>query len=217
MNEEPKYLFRDVNIDCDSVDIDSEMYDKIHTFINNSRTLDLYIDNVHYRFENRVMVFPVHLKLSPIEVRLNLMRYRTKISTTAELHQTDLYKRLDKIRKVEGKNKLHIQAVEFIRNSKRKLIIFDPFGYDDLSGLHTHEYMIAHAAMLASTNVITTQMGLLDIAWDHGYDVYIVNNESKIIFIDIDNQESLNISRQLRREHNLYKMWRAGALGDQFL
>ncbi len=217
MSIEEKFLFKEINIECDSVDIDKEMFERIHSFIQSSREVDLHIDDVHYRFENREMVLPEQLTLSPIEVRLNLMRYRTKITSTRDLQNTELYKRLDKIRKVEGKNKLHEQAIDIIRNATRKLVIFDPFGYDDLSGLHTHEYLFAHAAMLASTNLITTQMALLDIAWEHDYDVYIVNNDSKIVMIGLENQEHLNLSRQLRREHNLYKMWRSGALGDQFL
>jgi hypothetical protein len=217
MTTEKKFLFKEFTIDCDSVDIGLEMFEKIHSFIQCSSEVDLHIDGVHYRFENRELVLPEQLTLSPVEIRLNLMRYRTKITSTRDLQQTELYKRLDKIRKVEGKNKLHQQALDIVRNATRKMVIFDPFGYDDLSGMHTHEYLFAHAAMMASTNLITTQMALLDIAWDHDYDVYIVNNDSKIVMITLENQEHLNISRQLRREHNLYKMWRAGGLGDQFL
>ena len=133
MSIEEKFLFKEINIECDSVDIDKEMFERIHSFIQSSREVDLHIDDVHYRFENREMVLPEQLTLSPIEVRLNLMRYRTKITSTRDLQNTELYKRLDKIRKVEGKNKLHEQAIDIIRSATRKLVIFDPFGYGDLS------------------------------------------------------------------------------------
>lgn len=41
---EQKYLFKEINIECDPVDIDTEMFEKIHSVIQNSRKVDLYIN-----------------------------------------------------------------------------------------------------------------------------------------------------------------------------
>lgn len=212
-------LFKVMTIDCEPEDLngDTEMFERIHFSIKNSKRLDLWIGTEHFQFADQQMLHPAKLTLSPVEIQLNLMQYRKEVTTKNDLMETQPFKRLDNIRKVEGKNKLHMAVLDLIRQTDKRVIIFDPFEYDDLSGFHNNNYLMAQLQIVAGNNVVTTQMGLLDIPWDYNYSIYIVNNQSQVISVDLQDQSPLNISRQIRREHNLFKLWRSGGLGDQFL
>ena len=211
--------FKQITIDCSPEDLNgsTEMFEKIHFSIKNSKQVELWVGKEHFRFIEQKMIIPTELTLSPVEIRLNLMQYRKEVTTKNDLMETQPFKRLDNIRKVEGKNKLHMAVLDLIRQTDKRVIIFDPFEYDDLSGFHNNNYLMTQLQIVAGNNIVTTQMGLLDIPWDYDYNIYIVNNQSQLISVDLQDQSPLNISRQIRREHNLFKLWRSGGLGDQFL
>ena len=211
--------FKQITIDCSPEDLNgsTEMFENIHFSIKNSKQVELWVGKEYFRFIEQKMIIPTELTLSPVEIRLNLMQYRKEVTTKNDLMETQPFKRLDNIRKVEGKNKLHMAVLDLIRQTDKRVIIFDPFEYDDLSGFHNNNYLMTQLQIVAGNNVVTTQMGLLDIPWDYDYNIYIVNNQSQVISVDLQDQSPLNISRQIRREHNLFKLWRSGGLGDQFL
>lgn len=210
-------MFKEMNIDLEPEDLNDEMFEKIHFGIKNSKQVELWVGKEHFRFINQKMVLPNELTLSPLEVRLNLMIYNSEVTAKRALEKTEPYKRLDLIRSAEGKGKLHSVVLDLMRQTDRRSIVFDPFEYDDISGVHNTHYLLTQLQIVAGNNVVTTQMGLLDIPWDYHYDIYIINNEAQVIPIDLNNQEPLKMLKQLRREHNLFKLWRSGGLGDQFL
>ncbi len=210
-------MFKKMNIDLEPEDLNDEMFEKIHFGIKNSKQLDLWVGKEHFRFINQKMIIPNELTISPVEVRLNLMIYNSKVTTKRDLEKTEPYKRLDKIRSAEGKNNLHTVVLDLMRQTDKRNIVFDPFEFDDITGAHNTDYLFTQLQIAAGMNTVTTQMGLLDIPWDYHYDIYIINNKAQVIPISLENQEPLNLARPLRREHNLFKMWRSGGLGEQFL
>jgi len=62
--------------------------------------------------------------------------------------------------------------------------------------------------------VHTTQMCFLTDAWDLGLDVWIVNYDE--IPIQIKNGMP-GVDKELRKEHNLFRLWRAGALQNNLI
>ncbi len=130
---------------------------------------------------------------------------------TSEYMATDKYKRLNKIR--ESNNQLHNEILTTMRATEQHVIIFDPFQHDTLSGLTETNYMLARDKIIHGCSLLTNQMGLLELATLGEEKIYIVNNDSKLVEVS---NETLDISRELRPAHNLFKLWRSGALGDQF-
>lgn len=114
---------------------------------------------------------------------------------------------------------MHLTNLDLIINlleGNKQVIIFNPnhieFGPGDVPPT-IYTYAETWDLIQSKTNFITLQMGLLDTCWDYGYDVYIINNSRVPVLIS---NETLDIPKELRHEHNLFKLWRSGGLGEQF-
>lgn len=149
-----------------------------------------------------------------VVLRSDKLFYGKRRLKNSEYQLTDSYKRLNKIR--ESKNDLHTEVLHILSTvgAEEQVVIFDPFEHDSLTGILETNYLNARNKFTHGCDLVTTQMGLLDIVTLGEERIYIVNNQSKVIEISND---TLDIDRELRPAHNLYKMWRAGALGKQFL
>ena len=94
------------------------------------------------------------------------------------------------------------------------MLFFDPYHYEVLDGFVVHDsYLNTINKMEMGCNLFTRQMGALDLPWQLDYDVYIMNHHGQPILIS---NETLDIPKELRPAHNLFKLWRSGGLGDQF-
>lgn len=131
-----------------------------------------------------------------------------------DYQNTECGKRLLEIAQSSNGEKLLQRVLNIVHRHDEKVIIFDPFNYWPLEGISVNGYLEARSMIECGVSFYTVQMGLLDIVRDYNYRVYIVNNIGEPILIS---NETLKIDRVLRPAHNLFKMWRSGALGDQFL
>ena len=64
--------------------------------------------------------------------------------------------------------------------------------------------------------VHTSQMSLLNRAYDEGFDVYILD-EDNYTYFKVKSGESTPSGKMLREGHNIHKMWMAGSFGAEFL
>lgn len=63
-------------------------------------------------------------------------------------------------------------------------------------------------------HVHTSQMCFLNKAWDEGYAVFIINSIGIPVYI---HNGMKGVDKELRKEHNLFRLWQAGALGNLLL
>lgn len=63
-------------------------------------------------------------------------------------------------------------------------------------------------AIYAGKDIYSNVMSELSLAWEKGYKILLVNNEGII-----DDIRKLT-DRELRDTHNIYKLWRSGAFGN---
>lgn len=125
---------------------------------------------------------------------------------------SDEYKRLNKIR--GSQNNLDMKLADLIIPiTDRQVVILDPFEYDSISHLTETNYLIARGKLKAGCNLVTNQMAILDLLELGKERIYITTDNGDVVEIS---NETLDISKELRPAHNLYKIWRSGGLGEQF-
>ena len=100
-----------------------------------------------------------------------------------------------------------------MNTEEHHVVVFDPFQHDSLNGLTETNYLMARDKIIHSCNIVTNQMGLLELTELGSEKIYIVNNKSKLVEIS---NETLDISKELRPTHNLFRLWCSGGLGEQF-
>lgn len=92
-----------------------------------------------------------------------------------------------------------------------KKVFFHPFlcGYED-----NYDEGVYKLNNKMCYEVHTTQMSLLNLAYDRGYDVYLVDRTNTDILLVKPGGYAGD--KVLRRGHNILKLWMAGAFGDKF-
>lgn len=97
-----------------------------------------------------------------------------------------------------------------------KMAMFYPFSdYKDgqlLTGYGETEF--AFDAAKDGDHVHTSQMCFLNKAWEEGYAVFIINGIGLPVYI---HNGMKGVDKELRKEHNLFRLWAAGALGNHLL
>lgn len=131
-----------------------------------------------------------------------------------EYQSTEYGKRLLEIAQSSNGDRLLQRVLTIVHRHSEKVIIFDPFNYWPLEGISVNGYLEAVGMFNCGVSFYTVQMGLLSLVNNSGYNVYIVNDVGVPILIS---NETLNLDRELKPTHNLFTLWRSGALGDQFL
>ena len=133
--------------------------------------------------------------------------------TFGAFYRTPEYQRFAELRQ----NKAHVDIVkitDLLTTNDKSNVIFDPYHYEVLDEFTVLDsYLSAVSKLEMGSNLYTRQMGALDLPWQLDYDVYIMNHHGQPILIS---NETLDIPKELRPAHNLFKLWRSGALGDQF-
>lgn len=125
---------------------------------------------------------------------------------------SDEYKRLNKIR--SSQNDLDKKIGDLvIPNTDRQVVILDPFEYDSISHLTETNYLIARGKLKAGCNLVTNQMAILELLEYGKEQIYITTDKGDVVEIS---NETLDISKEIRPVHNLFRMWRSGGLGEQF-
>lgn len=97
-----------------------------------------------------------------------------------------------------------------------KLAIFYPFSNYEDGELSTGyaETMWKFETCSEHGSVHTSQMCFLTQAWESDYVVFIVNS----IGIPIRIQNGMKgVDKELRKEHNMFRLWQGGALGNLLL
>lgn len=96
------------------------------------------------------------------------------------------------------------------------MAMFYPFSnYKDgqlLTGYGETEF--AFGAATDGDDIHTAQMCFLNKAWDEGYAVFIINSSGIPVYI---HNGMKGVDKELRREHNLFRLWQGGALGNRLL
>lgn len=67
------------------------------------------------------------------------------------------------------------------------------------------------------TDLHTYQMALLDLAWDKGYTIHIWYQTDKCYMFDEFYPGRYVYGKELRKEHNLGRLWTGAALGDHLI
>jgi hypothetical protein len=134
-------------------------------------------------------------------------------ATFGAYYNTPEYQRFAELRQNKARVDI-VKITDLLTTNDKSNVIFDPYQYEVLDEFVVHDsYLNTVNKMKMGCNMFTRQMGALDLPWDYGYDVYILNHHGVPILIS---NETLDINRELRPAHNLFKLWRSGALGDQF-
>lgn len=91
-------------------------------------------------------------------------------------------------------------------------IIFYPFGDDQAvqSFSDTGEAIKSRSGEY----IHTTQMCFLTDAWDFDMDIWIVDRKGQAVQIK---NGMLGVDKELRKEHNLFRLWRSGALHNDLI
>lgn len=134
-------------------------------------------------------------------------------ATFGAYYNTAEYQRFAELR--ENKAQIDIVKItDLLTANDKSNVIFDPYHYSALDEFVVLDsYMSAVSKLNMGSNLYTRQMGALDLPWQLDYDVYIMNHQGSPILIS---NETLDIPKELRPAHNLFKLWRSGALGEQF-
>lgn len=123
-----------------------------------------------------------------------------------EYQQTDEHKRF---REIQTRNLHNTGLLLGLLLKDMKVVIFDPFSRSVLQGTSETIFSSAEFQLNNGVNLITNQMGLLDVAVKNEYEIFIIN--------DMDIPYLINTHPRYHPVHSLLGLWRTGELGKQFL
>ena len=111
-------------------------------------------------------------------------------------------------------NEHDIYTDAFANHPNTRIAIFDPYfrsavAFENAHG--EHRYDVAQAKLYVGDRLLTTQISLINVAWDYDYTIYIVNLDGKLIKVE---NGMPDVVKELRKAHNIYKLWVSGALGN---